>query len=106
VLDMVGGQQLGDGGTLVSVGRVAHSGEIFPEGAIAGGPGREDRSLAVFHLLHVRGLHRDLSWLGEQVARGSLDPQITWRGGWADVPEAVSALLERRLHGKAVIDLR
>jgi hypothetical protein len=25
--------------------------------------------------------------------------------GWNDAPEAVSALVERRLHGKAVLDL-
>ncbi|MFE2184047.1 hypothetical protein [Streptomyces sp. NPDC059455] len=33
------------------------------------------------------------------------DPQITWRGGWDRAEEAVTALLDRRLHGKAVLDI-
>ncbi|MEU8105744.1 hypothetical protein AB0C18_18680 [Nonomuraea muscovyensis] len=47
----------------------------------------------------------DLTWLAQQVATGALDPQISWRGGWDKAGEAVSALLERRLHGKAVLDI-
>ncbi|SDI41996.1 NADPH:quinone reductase [Sinosporangium album] len=111
VLDLVGGGQLvdafdmlGEGGTLVAVGHATRDGESFPDQALWGGPGRNDRSLATFHLMHFRGLGRDLTWLAGQVAQGTLDPQIFWRGPWEDVADAVSALLERRLHGKAVIE--
>jgi NADPH:quinone reductase-like Zn-dependent oxidoreductase len=112
VLDMVGGpqlvqafDQLGEGGTLVAVGHSSGAGEDFPFGAMFSGPGRDDRSIVTFMLLFCHGLGRDLAWLGRQVADGVLSPEIAWRGGWDDVPEAVSALIERRLHGKAVIDL-
>jgi NADPH:quinone reductase-like Zn-dependent oxidoreductase len=112
VLDMVGGpqlveafDQLGAGGTLVTVGHSSGAGESFPYGALFSGPGRDDRSIVTFMLLYCDGLDRDLTWLARLVADGVLSPAISWRGGWDDVSEAVSALVERRLHGKAVLDL-
>ncbi|MEU9792106.1 hypothetical protein AB0E27_16045 [Streptomyces sparsogenes] len=39
-------------------------------------------------------------------ATGRLDPQIGWRGSWERAPEAVAALLGRRVRGKAVLDIR
>ncbi|RSN09533.1 alcohol dehydrogenase [Nonomuraea sp. WAC 01424] len=112
VLDMLGGaplveafDQLGEGGLLVAVGHSTGEGESFPFGALFGGADRHDRSLVTFLLLCCDGLHRDLTWLAGQVAGGTLSPEIAWRGGWDDAAEAVTALLERRLHGKAVLDL-
>ncbi|SDM57387.1 NADPH:quinone reductase [Nonomuraea jiangxiensis] len=112
VLDMVGGpqlveafDQLGEGGTLVAVGHSTGDGESFPFGALFSGPGRDDRSIVTFMLLFCDRLDRDLAWLAQQVADGVLSPEITWRGNWNDVSEAVNALMERRLHGKAVLDL-
>nr|WP_225953195.1 zinc-binding dehydrogenase [Kibdelosporangium phytohabitans] len=113
VLDMVGGPQLVNafdtldaGGTLVALGHSAGTGEDFPFGALFSGPGRDNRSIVTFHLLFCQDLGRDLTWLAQQVTAGTLDPQITWRGGWDDAPAAIDALLQRRLHGKAVLDLR
>lgn len=113
VVDLVGGRQLVDafelltpGGTLVSVGHVAvDEGEHFPYGALFGDGGRHDRSLVTFHLLGCPGLAPDLTALAAKVAAGELDARISWRGGWDKAREAVEALLERRLHGKAVLDL-
>jgi NADPH:quinone reductase-like Zn-dependent oxidoreductase len=112
VLDMVGGpqlvqafDQLGAGGTLVSVGHSSGEGESFPYGAMFSGPGRDDRSIVTFMLMFCDGLDRDLTWLARLVADGVLSPEISWRGGWDEVAKAVSALVERRLHGKAVLDL-
>lgn len=113
VVDLVGGDQLVQaferltaGGTLVSVGHVAaDQGENFPYGAFSGHDGRHDRSLVTFFLLDCPDLGPDLGLLASKVAAGELDPQISWRGGWDKAPEAVGALLERRLHGKAVLDL-
>ncbi|MGW2156188.1 zinc-binding dehydrogenase [Nonomuraea sp. NPDC001699] len=112
VLDLLGGaplveafDQLTEGGTLVAVGHSTGEGESFPFGALFGGADRHDRSLVTFHLLYCQGLRRDLTWLAGQVAGGTLSPEITWRGGWDDATEAVTALLERRVHGKAVLDL-
>ncbi|MFI0423088.1 zinc-binding dehydrogenase [Spongiactinospora sp. 9N601] len=112
VLDMVGGPQLvaafdrlGDGGTLIAIGHATEEGEHFPFGALINSEGRQDRSLVTFWLTYCQGLDRSLTWLAQQVADGVLSPEIAWRGGWDDAAEAVNALLERRLHGKAVLDL-
>ncbi|MFD0278192.1 hypothetical protein ACFVHB_30380 [Kitasatospora sp. NPDC127111] len=62
--------------------------------------------MVTFNLLYCTGLGPDLGWLAGEVAAGRLDPQIAWRGGWDAAAEAVDALLGRKLHGKAVLDLR
>jgi NADPH:quinone reductase-like Zn-dependent oxidoreductase len=112
VLDMVGGRQLVDGhgtlaegGTLVAVGHSAHEGETFPYGALFGDSGRHDRSIITFSLPACTALAPDLTWLAGRVAAGALDPQISWRGGWDKAAHAIDALLGRRLHGKAVLDI-
>lgn len=112
VVDLVGGQQLVDAygllaerGTLVAVGHAAHEGETFPYGALFGDGGRHDRSIVAFSLPACAGLGRDLTWLADRIAADVLDPQISWRGGWDSAGDAIGALLERRLHGKAVLDI-
>ncbi|MGW5115753.1 zinc-binding dehydrogenase [Streptomyces noursei] len=112
VVDLVGGAQLvaaydrlAEGGTLVAVGHSAGTDETFPYGALFGDQGRHDRSLATFFLLGCTGLARDLTWLAERVAAGDLTPHLAWRGAWDDAAGAVDALLGRRLHGKAVLDV-
>ncbi len=112
VIDMVGGPQLvaaydrlAAGGTLVSVGHATDEGEHFPFGALFGNDGRHDRSIVTFYLLDCRNVGPDLAWLAGAVADGRLDPQVSWRGSWTDVADATSALLERRLHGKAVLEI-
>jgi NADPH:quinone reductase-like Zn-dependent oxidoreductase len=113
VIDLVGGRQLVDaydrlaeGGTLVSVGHSAGEGETFPFGMLFGDQGRHDRSVVTFFLLACTGLAADLTWLASRVASGELDPRISWRGSWDDAARATEALLGRRLHGKAVLDIR
>jgi NADPH:quinone reductase-like Zn-dependent oxidoreductase len=112
VLDMVGGPQLvsayerlAAGGTLVAVGHATDQGEHFPFGTFFGNGGRHDRSIVTFYLLDCPGVGPDLTWLAGAVATGRLDPQISWRGSWKDVADATGALLERRLHGKAVLEI-
>ncbi|MFJ8077110.1 zinc-binding dehydrogenase [Streptomyces sp. NPDC096176] len=112
VVDMVGGRQLVDayrmlaqGGTLVAVGHAAHQDETFPFGALFGDQGRHDRSIVSFSLPACTGLAPDLTWLAHRVAAGELDPQISWRGSWDAASDAIDALLQRRLHGKAVLDI-
>ncbi|MFF1359140.1 zinc-binding dehydrogenase [Streptomyces sp. NPDC058297] len=112
VVDMVGGRQLVDaysmlsqGGTLVAVGHAAHQDEVFPLGAFFGDQGRHDRSIVAFSLPACTGLAPDLTWLAHRVAAGELDPQISWRGNWDRAADAIDALLHRRLHGKAVLDI-
>ncbi|KAB2344402.1 zinc-binding dehydrogenase [Actinomadura rudentiformis] len=112
VVDMLGGDplvaahsRLAEGGTLVAVGHSTGEGETFPFGALFADQGRHDRSIVTFTLLAHRELAPDLTWLAERVAAGDLSPQISWRGPWDKVAEAADALLGRRLHGKAVLDL-
>lgn len=112
VVDLVGGPQLvaaydtlAAHGTLVSVGHVTGQPETFPFGALYGDAGRHDRSIVTFFLLERPDLGPDLTWLAERLAAGDLDPQISWRGSWDHAEEAVTALLDRRLHGKAVLDI-
>ncbi|MGP3972593.1 zinc-binding dehydrogenase [Streptomyces sp. 8N114] len=112
IVDMVGGRQLvaayerlAAGGALVVVGHAGGDDEHFPHGALYGDNGRHDRSIVTFHLLQCRELARDLTWLAEQVASGTLDAGTTWRGPLDKAAEAVELLLGRRLHGKAVLDV-
>lgn len=112
VVDMVGGrqlveayEQLGQHGTLVSVGHSGGDAEHFPYGTLYGDRGRHDRSVVSFHLLGCAGLARDLTWLAGQVAAGALDPGTSWRGSWDKAQEAADLLLGRRLHGKAILDI-
>ncbi|MFC9916473.1 zinc-binding dehydrogenase [Streptomyces sp. NPDC059862] len=112
VVDLVGGQQLVDaysmlaqGGTLVAVGHSAHQGETFPFGALFGDQGRHNRSIVAFSLPACTGLAPDLTWLAHRVAAGELDPQISWRSCWDGAADAIDALLQRRLHGKAVLEI-
>jgi len=111
-VDLVGGPQLvaaydtlAAHGTLVSVGHVTGQPETFPFGALYGNDGRHDRSIVTFYLLERPDTGPDLTWLAERVATGELDPQIAWRGGWDRADKAIAALMERRLHGKAVLDI-
>lgn len=114
VLDNVGGRQLVDafaavqaGGVLVNVGRSSGEDAVFPPEALHATEGRHERSIRTFFLLAdpATDLSADLTWLAAEVAAGRLDPGISWRGPWTRFDEAGQALLGRRLHGKAVLDI-
>ncbi|WPO71166.1 MULTISPECIES: zinc-binding dehydrogenase [unclassified Streptomyces] len=112
VVDVVGGrqlveayEQLGQHGTLVSVGHSGGDAEHFPYGTLYGDQGRHDRSVVSFHLFGCADISGALTWLAGQVAAGALDPGTSWRGPWGEVREAAGALLDRRLHGKAILDI-
>jgi len=64
-----------------------------------------DRRIALF-TVGGAGYGPDLSYLVELVSLGELDPQIGWRGNWQQAEDAADALLERRVRGKVVLDLR
>jgi len=110
VIDMVGGAFLPEsyrvlqdhGGTLVSVGHAAATPEVFEIGDMQG----KSRAIRSFYLFaDTTGIAEDLAQLVALMAEGSLDPQIAWRGPWTKYDEAVQLLLDRRLHGKAVLEL-
>ncbi|MEV4101715.1 hypothetical protein AB0J42_15765 [Nonomuraea sp. NPDC049649] len=64
---------------------------------------RRPRSRPLDRLLLPAG--PDLTWLAAKVAAGVLTAEISWRGPWDKAPKAMDALLNRRLHGKAVLDI-
>ncbi|MFE0418784.1 zinc-binding dehydrogenase [Streptomyces tendae] len=114
VLDNVGGQYLVDafatlsaGGILYSVGHSSDADVVLSPDALLGDGGRHDRSIRTFFLFSdpTTDFSADLTWLAAEIAAGRLDPGISWRGPWTRHSEAVQALLGRRLHGKAVLDL-
>lgn len=111
VIDLVGGQQLVDAfsklapfGTLVSVGHSTGQPSSFPIGALVGNLGNA-RSITTFFLAAEQEFTADLAWLAKQMKAGILRPTIGWRGDWSRVPEAIAALHEGSISGKAVIDI-
>jgi NADPH2:quinone reductase len=60
--------------------------------------------LYVFPFLTRRGgATEDLARLAGLVARGDLDTQIAHEASWREAGDAVRALLDRRIAGKAVL---
>jgi NADPH2:quinone reductase len=108
VLDNVGGQLLADAFRLVDDGGSAQS-----IGMASNQPTTID-----FEAERQFGVHKrlepftvrtpfapDLAYLVELLAAGEIDPQIGLRTSWDDLSKAAEALLERRVPGKAVLDV-
>jgi NADPH:quinone reductase len=111
IVESVGGPSLA-----AALGRVAPWGIVIT----FGNSSREETSFNVspFYNLpgaSLRGLRvwpeidrhesgpADLRLLGELVAAGELDPQVTMTASWREPGPAIQALLERRVRGKAVL---
>ncbi|SDK60641.1 zinc-binding dehydrogenase [Streptomyces indicus] len=114
VVDNVGGPQLVDAfarlephGTLISVGRSAEQDTVLPPEALWGIDGLHDRTIRTFFLFGepAADFSADLTWLAAELTAGRLDPGISRRTPWTRHDEAVRALLDRRLRGKAVLDV-
>jgi NADPH:quinone reductase-like Zn-dependent oxidoreductase len=54
---------------------------------------------------HTRSASADLRRLADLVAAGRLDPQLDLTLPWTQAAEAIGALLDRRVAGKAVLTL-
>ena len=68
------------------------------------GQGADMQGLLIFRQLAREGSGtRDFERLLELVAGGRLDCQIDREASWRDAPAAITALLERRIAGKAVL---
>jgi NADPH:quinone reductase len=108
VLDNVGGQLLAEAFSLVADGGSAQS-----IGMASNQPTTIDfeaeRQFGVQKRLEpftVRTPFRpDLGYLVELLAAGEIDPQIGLRTSWTEVSKAAEALLDRRVAGKAVLDV-
>ncbi|WP_437933618.1 zinc-binding dehydrogenase [Sorangium sp. So ce341] len=109
VLENVGGAQLAKalslverGGSVQSIGMASREPSTIDfeqERRRAG-----NRRVEVFVV--GAGFGPDIAYLASLLERGALDPQIGFRGGWERAPEAAAALLDRRVAGKAVLEIR
>ncbi|WP_344864822.1 zinc-binding dehydrogenase [Amycolatopsis ultiminotia] len=116
VIDLVGGgflatsfAKLTSGGILVSVGHAAGAVADFDYLAMFADPaalGRHDRSIVTLYLPAETGIGADLTWLAAEVVAERLDPGIAWRGDWQHFHHAADLLLNRKLHGRAVLTMR
>jgi NADPH:quinone reductase-like Zn-dependent oxidoreductase len=111
-LDAVGGPVLGAAlqrvaprGIVVSFASTVTDPVSYPARSLfARAPGARLYGLFVFaELEYTRTCGSDLRRLAELIAAGKLDPQIAMQVSWALAGEAVEALLDRRVNGKAVL---
>lgn len=114
ILDAVGGPVLGAAlqrvapmGVVVSFGSTVTEPVSYPTRELfARAPGATLHGLYIFaELDHTRTASADLRRLAELVAAGRLDPQIDRAGSWTGAADAIRALLDRRVAGKAVLTL-
>jgi NADPH:quinone reductase-like Zn-dependent oxidoreductase len=114
VLDGVGGPVLGaalqrvaPGGTVVSFASTVTDPVSYPTRELfARAPGARLYGFYLFSELdHTRSGGADLRRLADLVAVGRLDPQIDLTLPWSQVAEAIEALLDRRVNGKAVLTI-
>jgi NADPH2:quinone reductase len=112
VVEGVGGASLGAAlqriavdGTIVSFASSDPTPTEFPARAFfRGAPGARLYGLFVFHELDKRGgAGAWLSRLAALVAAGELDPHIDLELSWREVADAIHALNDRRIAGKAVL---
>jgi NADPH:quinone reductase len=114
VLDAIGGPVLGAAlqrvaarGTVVSFAATVPEPVTYPTRELfARAPGAVLHGLYIFDELdHTRTASSDLRRLADLVAAGRVDPQISLTLPWTQAAEAIQALLERRVAGKAVLTL-
>jgi NADPH2:quinone reductase len=112
IVEAVGGETLGaalqrvaPGGTVVSFASSDPAPTSFPTRALFGrAPGAQLYGLLLFaELAHRRSGARDLGRLAGLVAAGALDCSVDHESSWHEAAEAIAALMERRIAGKAVL---
>jgi NADPH:quinone reductase len=112
ILDAVGGPVLGLAlqrvaplGTVVSFASTVSEPVSYPTRELfSRAPGARLIGLYIFsELQHTRSASADLRRLADLIAAGRLDPQIALTASWSEAADALQALLERRVAGKAVL---
>jgi NADPH:quinone reductase len=112
VLDAVGGPVLGaamqrvaPGGTVVSFASTVPEPVSYPAREFfARAPRAQLYAFYVFDIMdHTRSGTADLRRLADLVAAGRLDPQIDLTLPWSQAGQAIEALIDRRVNGKAVL---
>ncbi|MGZ4191234.1 MAG: zinc-binding dehydrogenase [Solirubrobacteraceae bacterium] len=114
ILDAIGGPVLGVAlqrvaprGTVVSFAATVPEPVSYPTRELfSRAPGAVLHGLYIFDELdHTRSASADLRRLADLVAAGRLDPQISLTLPWTQAADAIRALLDRKVAGKAVLTL-
>ena len=112
ILDAIGGPVLGAAlqrvtprGTVVSVAATVPDPVSYPTRELfSRAPGAALHGLYIFDELdHTRSASPDLRRLADLVAAGRLDPQIGLTVPWTEAADAIRALLDGNVAGKAVL---
>jgi len=112
IVDGVGGgvlgaaiQRVAAGGTVVSFASTVPEQVSYPARELfARAPRAKVYGLYIFtELQHTQTGSSDLRRLADLIAAGKLDPQIDVTLSWSDAGQAIEALLDRRVNGKAVL---
>ena len=110
VIDAIGGPSSGrpysacDPGDVVNFASTVTEPVSFPTRELFGrAPGPRLRALHLRRTPHTRSGSADLRRLADLIAVGRLDPQVDMVSSWTKAGEAITALLERRVAGKAVL---
>jgi NADPH2:quinone reductase len=111
VIDAVGGATLGAAlrrvapeGIIVNFAATADEPVSYPTRELFGrAPGARLYGLLLWHELEKMDASADLRRLADLVAAGQVDPQIALTASWRNAGEAIEALLDRRVNGKAVL---
>ncbi|WP_280385219.1 zinc-binding dehydrogenase [Nocardia wallacei] len=108
VLDNVGGAQLAaawellaPGGSVQNIGWASNEPTVFESYSLFFvGPAKSMNTFG-----DVREVGPDLATLLDFVAAGRLSAEVDWRGTWDRFSEATGALIDRRIAGKAVLEI-
>jgi NADPH2:quinone reductase len=112
IVDAVGGPTLGAaigrvaaGGTVISFAATSDEPTSFPTRTLFGrAPGARVYGLMLFpELARHASAGTDLRRLATLVGAGKLKPQIDFVDSWSNGPAAITALLDGRVRGKAVL---
>jgi NADPH:quinone reductase len=105
-------ESAGGASVAAAVDKVAHGGEIVVFGNSAGEPGeldfrafagREATIESYFSYRHEHEAAANLAMLLGLVSDGRLTPEVGLEASWSELNDALDALAERRLPGKAVL---
>jgi NADPH:quinone reductase len=114
ILDAIGGptfaaavQRVKPGGTVVSFAQTVDEPVTFAaRDFYRSAPRASVRSLFLFdELAHTRSTSEDLGRLAERVATGQLRVDASYVKSWREAPQAVTALLDGEIRGKAVLTI-
>lgn len=93
-------------GTIVAFGNSSGDETSFNVSSFYNQPGARLYGLMVFDEIHLQDSGpRDLRTLAELAASGELDTEISLDASWREPEEAMRALMDRRVSGKAVLHM-